>query len=115
MTGILPCTCSSTCQADSTCDRIPHFQARLDAPGDAQRPRVLMRTAACGSHLGTVVAAMAAWAREQDLTDAELTVLTIAPPPRESHSRSRPRRGWTQTSGLIFSTIHLGEQRDRPV
>jgi hypothetical protein len=74
-----------------------------------------MRTAACGSHLGTVVAAMAAWAREQGLTDGELTVLTIAPPPRESYPRSRPGRGWTQTSGLIFSIIRLGDQRDRPM
>jgi hypothetical protein len=62
-----------------------------------------------------MVAAMAAWAREQDLTDAELTVLTIAPPPGESSPTPRPRHGWTQTSGLIFSVIHLGGQRDQPV
>lgn len=115
MTGILLCTCASTCQADSTCDRVPHFQARLDAPRDAQRPRITLRTAACGSHLGTMVAAMTAWAREHDLTDAELTVLTIAPPPRESNPRPRPHRGSAQTSGLIFSIIHFGDQRDSPV
>lgn len=115
MTGILLCTCSSTCQADSTCDRIPRFQAHLDAPRDAQRPRVQLRTAACACHLGTVVVAMTAWARERDLTDAKLTVLTITPPPPECHPTPRPHRGWAQTSGLIFSIIHLGEQRDRPM
>jgi hypothetical protein len=115
MTGILLCTCSSACQADSTCDRAPHFQARLDAPRDAQRPPIQLRTAACGSHLGTMVAAMAAWAREQDLTGAQLTVLTVVPPLRDSAARQRPHRGWAQTSGLVFSIIHLGEQRDRPM
>jgi hypothetical protein len=114
MTGIMLCTCSSTCQADSTCDRVPHFQAHLDAPRDARRPRIQMRSAACASHLGTMVVAMTAWARERDLTDAKLTVLIIAPPPQDSHARSRPHRGWAQTSGLVFSIIHLGEQRDRP-
>jgi hypothetical protein len=115
MTGILLCTCSSTCQADRTCDRIPHFQAHLDAPRDAQRPRIQYRTAACASHLGTIVVAMTAWARERDITNAKLTVLTIQPPPREGHPRPRPHRGRAQTSGLIFSIIHLGEQRDRPI
>jgi hypothetical protein len=114
MTGILPCTCSRTCQADSSCERIPHFQAHLDVPQDGQHPGTQLRTAACASHLGTMVVAMTAWARERDLTDARLTVLTIAPPPPESHSRARPHHGSAQTSGLIFSIIHLGEQRERP-
>lgn len=115
MTGILLCTCSSTCQADRTCDRIPHFQAHLDVPWDTQHPGIQLRTAACASHLGTMVVAMTAWARERDLTDAKLTVLTIAPPPPECHPRPRRHSGSAQTSGLIFSIIHLGEQRDRPM
>lgn len=107
MTGALPCTCSSTCQADSACGRLPRFQAHLDAPRDAQRPRIQWRTAACASHLGLLVVAMTAWAREQDLTGAELTILTIQPPPHESCPGPHPHGSCAQTSGLIFSTIHL--------
>ena len=114
MSGIMLCTCSSTCQADSTCDRIPCFQAHLDAPRDAQRPRIQMRTAACACHLGTVVVAMTAWAREREISDAKLTVLTIAPPPAECHPAPRPQRGSAQTSGLVFSVIHLGSKETGP-
>ena len=114
MSGIMLCTCSSTCQADSTCDRIPCFQAHLDAPRDAQRPRIQMRAAACACHLGTVVVAMTAWALERDLTNAKLTVLTIQPPPAECHPAPRPQRGWAQTSGLVFSVIHLGSKETGP-
>lgn len=60
--------------------------------------------------LGTMVAAMAAWAREEDLAHADLTILIIEPPPRESYARRQPRRRRAQTSGLVFSTIHLGER-----
>ncbi len=66
-----------------------------------------MKTEACASHLGTMVAAMAAWAREKDLAHAELTVLIIEPPSREGGARRPSRRGRTQTSGLVFSTIQL--------
>lgn len=110
MTGILLCTCSNTCQADSTCDHLPSFQVRLDAPADARRPRIQRSTEACGAHLGTMVVAMTAWAREQDLTVADLTILTIAPPSNDSDPSPRPHRGCAQTSGFIFSIIHLGEQ-----
>lgn len=111
MTSILRCTCSSACRADSTCDRLPRFQAHLDAAHDTQHPRIHMSTEACASHLGTMVIAMATWAREQDLTNADLTILAIEPPPRESYPRQLPRRSWAKTSGLVFSTIHLGEQQ----
>lgn len=110
MTGIFPCTCASTCQADIACDRIPSFQAHLDAPRGAHRPRIQRRTEACGSHLGIMVVTMTAWAREQDLTDANLTILTVQPPPHETCPRPHPHRGCAQTSGFIFSVIHLGGQ-----
>jgi hypothetical protein len=59
-----------------------------------------------------MVAAMAAWAREKDLAHADLTILIIEPPPRESYARPQPRRRRAQTSGLVFSTIHLGEREN---
>lgn len=114
MTSIRACTCSSACRADSACDGLPRFQAHLDAAQDSQHPRIHMKTEACASHLGTMVAAMAAWAREEDLAHADLTILIIEPPPRESYARRQPRRRRAQTSGLVFSTIHLGE-RDNAV
>jgi hypothetical protein len=114
MTSIRACTCSSACRADSACDGLPRFQAHLDAAQDGQHPRIHMKTEACASHLGTMVAAMAAWAREEDLAHADLTILIIEPPPRESYALRQPRRRRAQTSGLVFSTIHLGE-RDNAV
>ncbi len=115
MTGIQPCTCSSACRANSTCNRLPRFQAHLDAAQDAQHPPIHMRTEACASHLGVMVVAMTTWAREQDLTNADLTILTIEPPPRESYPRQQAHRSYAQTSGLVFSIIHLGEHESVPV
>ena len=114
MTSIQACTCSSACRADSACDRLPRFQAHLDAAQDTQHPRIHMKTEACASHLGTMVAAMAAWAREKDLADAELTILIIEPPPRESYARRPPGPSRAQTSGLVFSIIQLGERAAVP-
>jgi hypothetical protein len=108
MTDLLSCTCSGTCQADTTCHRTPRFQAHLDAAQHAQHLRVRRRTEACASHLVAMVAAMTTWAREQDLTDGDLTILTIDPPPAASHPAPQSHRGCAQTSGLVFSTIHIG-------
>ena len=60
MTSIRACTCSGACRADRACDGLPRFQAHLDAAQDGQHPRIHMKTEACASHLGTMVAAMAA-------------------------------------------------------
>lgn len=114
MTGILPCTCSGACQADRTCGRFPRFQAHLDATQDAQRPRIHRRAEACANHLGTMVVDMTTWAREQDLTDAHLTILAIEPPAREGYLRQQHHRDRAQTSGLVFSIIHLGEPESTP-
>ena len=77
MTSIQACTCASACRADRVCDRLPCFQAHLDAAQGTQHRRIHLRTEACASHLGTMVAALATWAREKDLADAELTILII--------------------------------------
>jgi hypothetical protein len=106
MFSILPCTCFSFCQADSTCDRLPRFQVRLDA----QHPRIHRSAESCASHLGTMVVAMATWAREKALISTDLTILIIEPPSYESRSRLQPRSNCVQTLGLVFSIIHLREQ-----
>jgi hypothetical protein len=108
MTGILLCTCSYVCQADRTCIGLPRFQARLDAAHDPRRPRIYQRAEACANHLGAVVAAMTTWAHEQDLTDADVTVLIIEPPAWERYLRQDERPDCAQTSGVVFSVIHLG-------
>jgi hypothetical protein len=111
MTSMLLCTCFGACQADRTCARLPRFQAYLDTTAqDSQHPRIRRYIEACATHLGTMVVAMATWAHEQDLTNVDLIVLTIEPPLRECHSRRRhPHHDRAQTSGLVFSVVHLGE------
>lgn len=110
----LPESCSGACQADRTCARLPCFQACLDAPQGAHRPQIHRRTEACANHLGAMVIAMTAWAREQDVTRADLTVLIIDPPACDSYPRRRQPRDYQQTSGFIFSIIHIGEPEADP-
>lgn len=110
MFSILPCMCSRSCQADSTCDRLPRFQVHLEA----EHPPVHRSTEACASHLGAMVVAVTTWAREQHLTNADLTVLTIAPPPRENQPGRQSHSDYVQTSGFVFSTIHLRDQGTMP-
>lgn len=114
MTGILSCTCSSTCRAVSACDRFPRFQAHLVAAQNEQHPRIRRRTEACACHLGVMVVAMTTWAREQELTNADLTILTIEPPARESYPKWQWHRSYAHTSGLVFSVIHIGEPESAP-
>lgn len=114
MTGLLLCTCSEACQADSTCHRPPRFQAFLEATRQPQPARVRRRTEACACHLGAMVAAMTAWAREQHLTEGDLTILTIDPPPYASHPGQQPCSRGGRRSGLVFSIIQLGVDEDMP-
>ncbi len=109
MIDILPCMCSCLCQADSTCDRLPRFQLYLDA----KHPSTHWSAEACASHLGNMVVAMSTWAREQQLASADLTVVTITPPSRETHPRRQPNPRYVQTSGFVFSTIHLQDHDGR--
>lgn len=108
MTGIRPCTCSSACRAVSDCDRPPRFQAHLVAARNAEHPPIGKRTEACACHLGVMVVAMTTWARKHELTNADLTILAIEPPARESYPPKR-QRNYARTSGLVFSVIRLGE------
>jgi len=105
MTGLLPCTCAGTCQADRTCQLPSRFQAQLDAPPRAQRPSVHRRTEACAGHFGALAAAVATWARDDDLAEGDLTILAIDPAPAAAPPGQQLPPG--QARGLIVSTIHL--------
>jgi hypothetical protein len=114
MTDLLSCMCLNACQADAGCHFPPWFQARLDVARDGQKPPIRMRANACARHLGVMVVTITRWADEQHLTNGDLTILAIEPPPRLSHPSSGPRRSRSQTSGFVFSTIHLGDQEGVP-
>ncbi len=107
MTGLLLCTCSGTCQADRTCQLPSRFQARLDTAPRDRSPRVCRRTEACASHFGAMIAAITSWARDHDLTEGDLTILAIDPPPGAATPGQPPRHGTAQAPGLAFSTIPL--------
>lgn len=100
MTGLLPCACADTCQADPRCHHTPRFQLRLDAPH-------MRNKACCASHLGTMAQAMTTWARDHGLTEGDLTILTMDPPPGGQCRWLQPPSGGAPASGLVFSTIPL--------
>ncbi len=90
------------CHADH-CRRPPRFQVCLDAVA-ASRP-VRANVEACALHLGDVVQALVAWARNRNVHEGQLTVLTVDPP-------VRPDPGWANVSTLgrgcfAFTTIRL--------
>jgi hypothetical protein len=114
MTGLLQCMCPDACQADSACHFPPRFQAHLDAPPNAQHPRIRGCTNACARHLATMVVAITTWAHQQQLSHGDLTILAIEPPPRAGHPWHELGSTRTQTSGFAFTTIHLGEQERTP-
>lgn len=105
MTSTLSPIQPRTCQADSRCGRPPRFQARLEA-AKGNRP-VRKNAGACAAHLVEMVQALTTWARDHDLTDGQLTVLTIAPSFDSAPPEVRPGAGGPETLGLAFSTIRL--------
>lgn len=105
MTSIHSRTQPGACQADRRCQRAPCFQARLEA-GDGPQ-RVSRSAEACASHFGDMVQALAAWAYAHDLTDGQLTVLAIDPPPAGPCPGARVGLRERAGHGFAFSTIEL--------
>jgi hypothetical protein len=104
MTELLLSVPSPRCQADRRCDRVPCFQARLDAAG---RWPVRRHAEVCAEHLGTVQA-LAAWARDKGL-DGTVTVLAIdQPAPGQPGGLAWP--GDRAQRGFAFSIIVLNSQ-----
>jgi hypothetical protein len=95
------------CQADSTCERPPRFQARLEAVNGMQPVR--KNAEACAGHLTELVRALTAWARDHDLTDGQLTVLAIDPPLSGSCLLAPADHDRPEMQGFVFSTIRLTE------
>jgi hypothetical protein len=94
------------CQAGQLCDRVPCFQARLQATADGQRVR--RHADICACHLGGTVQALAAWARHQRLTGT-VTVLAIDHQ-ASGPAGSRAPGGSHMLRGFAFGTIVLGQQ-----
>ena len=55
-----------------------------------------MASQACATHIGAIVQGLAVWARDHDITDGQLAVLTIDPVPLD-----------TEPQGLVFWIIPL--------
>jgi hypothetical protein len=77
MTELLLSARSARCQSGGSCDRVPCFQARLEAAAGLQPVR--RHAELCAEHLGCAVQSLAAWAREQGLA-GKVIVLAIDPP-----------------------------------
>ena len=98
MTQLLPALAEPVCQAGRSCDRVPCFQARLEAAAGG-RP-VRRRAELCAEHLGGTVHALTTWANDRGLR-GEVTVLAIDRPARD---HAVPSGGRIE---LVFSTIRL--------
>jgi hypothetical protein len=100
MTQLLPALASPICQAGAPCDRVPCFQARLEAAAGDR----LVRTHAelCTEHLGGTVHALTTWASDRGLR-GELTVLAIDRPGASGGHQGPPG----DRTGFLFSTIRL--------
>ncbi len=96
-----------TCQAADVCSHPPCFQARLEAAGRSQTHRVRKEADACAGHLGNMVQALTAWARAHGLTDGELTVLAVDPPPAGIPPALRAIQEEPDSHALAFSTMRL--------
>jgi hypothetical protein len=114
MTELLLAARSARCQSGGSCDRIPCFQARLEAAAGLQPVRRHARL--CAEHLGCAVQSLATWGREQGL-EGKVIVLAIDPPLAGQASQDaglldaglldavRPD-SWAR-AGFAFSTILL--------
>jgi hypothetical protein len=98
------------CQADPLCHRAPYFQARLEAT-DGPLP-VSRHVKLCGVHLGDMVQVLTSWAHEHGLTNGQVTVLIIDPPPTDPPPSGPPLAlPWLRQSppgGYAFGSISLG-------
>jgi len=98
-----PILSSARCQVGRPCDRVPCFQARLEAVA-GNRP-VRRHAALCADHLGDAVQALAAWARERGL-EGKVTVLAVdQPEPGQPPPGAPP--GDQPGYGFVFATISL--------
>jgi hypothetical protein len=77
MTSYAGLLATGSCQVNGECEYPACFQARIEATADHRRIRRC--ASACPHHLGHLVQALTAWARDSKLTDGQLTVLAVDP------------------------------------
>jgi hypothetical protein len=92
------------CQADRDCTSTPRFQARLEAANGDWPVRLNVR--ACAHHFGDAAQALTDWARARHITDGQVTVLVIDPPPCHALP-GPPNQRRIQAPGIAFTTIPL--------
>jgi len=91
------------CQAGHPCDRVPCFQARLEATQG--RDRVRRNACTCAGHLGDTVQALTVWARDRGL-QGKVTVLAIDQPADGQPASTVLTGGWGLRS-FAFGTVLL--------
>jgi hypothetical protein len=82
------------CQSGTACQAAPRFQALLETRTGASP--VCIASQACAAHIGAIVQGLTAWARDHDITEGQIAVLTIDQVPLD-----------TGPQGLVFWVIPL--------
>ena len=96
------------CQAGRRCGEPACFRGQaVETSGSNPARKDLL---ACATHLGALVVALTAWVQEQQLTEAELTVLAIdsAAPPA-----ARPATAAAEPEGFAFITLSTSGDSQR--
>jgi hypothetical protein len=100
-----PARSTRACQADRDCTSIPRFQARLEAANGARPVRLNVR--ACAHHFADAAQALTDWACARHITNGQVTVLVIDPPPCGVLPEPPFDQRLAQAPGLAFTTIPL--------
>ena len=82
------------CQSGTPCEAAPRFQAILETRTGTSP--VCIASQACAGHIGTIVQGLTTWAHHHDITEGQITVLTID-----------PVLPYIEPQGLVFCTIPL--------
>jgi hypothetical protein len=84
------------CQSGTACPAAPRFQALLETrTGTSQ---ICLAAQACAAHIGATVQGLTVWAHDHNITEGQLTVLTIDPALLS-----------TNNQGLVFWIIPLAD------
>jgi uncharacterized RmlC-like cupin family protein len=82
------------CQSGTPCQAAPRFQAILETRTGTSP--VCIASQACAAHIGAIVQGLTTWAHHHDITEGQITVLTID-----------PVLPYVEPQGLVFCIIPL--------
>lgn len=82
------------CQSATSCQAPPLFQALLETRTGTSP--VCIASQACAAHIGAIVQGLKTWAHHHDITEGQITVITID-----------PVLPCIEPQGLVFCTIPL--------